>query len=63
MKLYPVKFECLDETGEVVFTLKCFDDMLSELEMRQAISSDSWLEISALIHDGLKQMHNGGPPF
>lgn len=56
MKLYPVKFEVYDVTGELVAKIECFDHEDAKIEILSVHDYQSWPLLSAEIQKALEQM-------
>lgn len=51
MKVYPVKIEAVDDTGELVFTVETFDEHTATIELKQTLYSEHSL---CELFDGLR---------
>jgi|PlaIllAssembly_1097288.scaffolds.fasta_scaffold779679_2 hypothetical protein len=57
IKMYPIEFEATDETDEMLFRVRCFDEAVSNVEIKTLVTPESWLEISAKVHEALLAIH------
>jgi nitrogen regulatory protein PII-like uncharacterized protein len=56
MKLYPTKFECIDETGAPVFTVEMFDEAAATVAIKTLVNEHSWREVAEKVAEALKRM-------
>jgi hypothetical protein len=60
MKLYPVKFECLDESAcGPVFVIENNDGVTAMVTIKTYVTVDYWDEISAKVREALVLMDLG----
>lgn len=55
--MYPTAFEGVDDAGDLLFTVKCFDEVASTVEIKRVVGLDEWRRIADLIQQALNQMH------
>jgi hypothetical protein len=60
IKMYPIEFEAVDETEEILFRVRCFDEAVSNVEIKTLVTPESWLELSAKVHEALCAIHEVG---
>jgi len=58
IEIFPIKFEAYNEFGQL-FKVEQFDEQSAKIEITEVVSASEWPEISAKIHDCLKQMKYG----
>lgn len=56
IKALPIGYEAFDETGEMVFSIKVFDEAVSTIYIKTCITADSWDELSASIKECLVKL-------
>jgi hypothetical protein len=60
MKLYPVKFECIDEeTCDQVFIVENNDGPTANVYIKTPVTVDYWDEIAAKVREALVMMNLG----
>jgi hypothetical protein len=59
--MYPTAFEAVDETHDILFRVKCLDELVSEVEIKTPVTPALWLEISAKVHEALLAIHSEPP--
>lgn len=52
----PVDFEAYDETNELLFRVKVFDEACASVEIKTVVNVESWDEMSAKIREALVLM-------
>lgn len=59
--MYPVRFECLTEFADVMFTVEAFDSATATVKIQIAVTVESWDEIAAKVREALvmMQLENG----
>lgn len=57
IKMYAMEFEGIDETGDLLFRVKCNDGACSTVEIRTPVTPELWLEMSRKIHTALVAIH------
>lgn len=55
MKLYPTKFECVNEDLPI-FKIEAFDECSAKVSMAHITNAAEWLEVSAKVLEALKAM-------
>ena len=55
--MYPTEFEGVDEVGEVLFRVECFDEFCSKVEINTVVTPELWQEIATKVHEALLQIH------
>ena len=55
--MYPIVFEAVDETQDILFRVECLDESVSKVEIRTPVTPDLWLEIGAKVHEALTAIH------
>ena len=58
--MYPVKFECVDDSEELVFHVEMFDEAAASVEIKTLVTVSTWDEISALVREALIKMELEG---
>jgi hypothetical protein len=53
----PVRFECYDEIGQLVFSVEACDEHCATVEIKTLVTVESWAEISAEISKCLSKMN------
>lgn len=56
IKMYPIEFEACDETDELLFRVKMFDEVCATVEIKTPVTVDYWDEVSAKIREALVAM-------
>ena len=59
IEMYPVEFEAVDETGDLLFRVKNFDEVCSSVEINTPVTPESWKEIAAKVLEALEAIHKG----
>ena len=59
LKVFPVHYEgYMDEMSDVcVFTVKCFDEVCSEIEIKSPLNVEAWDSVSTEIRKCLVAIH------
>jgi len=60
IKMYPTAFEAVDETDDLLFRVLCFDEAVSNVEIKTLVTPESWLELSAKVHEALCAIPHDG---
>lgn len=56
MKMYPVKFEIVDDIGELMCIVEAIDEAAAAVAVKQLVNEASWRELANRVADALKQM-------
>ncbi len=56
MKMYPVKFEIVDDLGELMCVVEAIDEAAAAVAVKQLINEASWRELGELVLKALQQM-------
>ena len=56
MKYYPTRFECVDESGDLIFNVTTFDQHSANVQIKYLVNEKNWKAISEAIQDCLDQM-------
>lgn len=54
--MYPVRFECTDETDALVFSVEAFDEATATVKIETLVTVGSWDEIAAKVREALVLM-------
>lgn len=57
MNMYPVRFECIDETNALVFSVEAFDEATATVKIETVVTVGSWDEIAAKVREALALMN------
>lgn len=55
--MYPTMFEAVDEMGDTVFHIKCFDEAVSSISIEYTANAALWDEIAPLVRQALVAIH------
>ena len=53
LDIYPTRIECVDETGDLVFSVESFDEYVASLAVKATLSVADWDQIAPLIRQAL----------
>lgn len=56
LNMYPVRFECIDEIHDLLFTVEAFDEATATVEIKTVVTVESWDEIAAKVREALVLM-------
>lgn len=56
MKMYPVKFEIVDDINELVCRVECVDEATATVTLSAPVTEASWRELTELVLKALQQM-------
>ena len=56
LNMYPVRFECIDEIKDVMFSVEAFDEATATVEIKTVVTVESWDEIAAKVREALVLM-------
>jgi hypothetical protein len=56
LSVIPVRFECTNDEGDIVFTVNAFDAECAEVDIKLVVTVDSWKEISKHVLQCLESM-------
>lgn len=56
MKMYPVKFEIVDDVGDLVCHVECADEACAMVNVKTVVTEASWRELTELVLKALQQM-------
>jgi chaperonin GroEL (HSP60 family) len=63
MKMYPVKFEIVDDIDELVCSVEMADEACATVTVKTVVTEASWRELGELVLKALQQMELEGDSF
>lgn len=56
MKMYPVKFEIVDDIGELMCVVEAIDEAAAAVAVKRLVNEAAWRELTELVLKALQQM-------
>lgn len=56
MKIYPVKFEIVDDIGDLLCIVEAVDEAAATVAIKKLVNEASWRELGELVLKALQQM-------
>lgn len=55
MKIFPIRFEILDDDNQLVCSIEQVDEYASVIKIHQPLNLSSWIELEQLVRQALQQ--------